>query len=74
MYGNVITKFPGWVDLLSYGAPLLNLDLCCVTRECLLFFSLKLAGERLKHCFKCILDASVLGTFVLTLPLMYLVC
>ena len=46
-----------------------NLDLCCVTRECLLFFSLKLAGERLKHCFKCVSDTSVLGTFMLTLPL-----
>ena len=50
-----------------------NLDLCCVTRECLLFFSLKLAGERLKHCFKCVSDTSVLGTFMLTLPL-YVPC
>jgi len=52
---------------------LLNLDLCCVSRECLLFLSLKLTGERLgnrlKHCFKWVSDTSVLGTFVLTLPL-----
>ena len=35
---------------------LLNLDLCCLTREWLLFLSLKLTGERLgnrlKHFFK----------------------
>ena len=56
---------------------LLNPDLCCVTRECLPFLSLKLTGERLgnrlKHFLKCILDTSVLGTFVLTLPL-YVPC
>ena len=53
---------------------LLNLDLCCLTREWLLFLSLKLTGERLgnrlKHFFFwCALDTSVLGAFVLTLPL-----
>ena len=56
---------------------LLNLDQCCVTKECLLFLSLKLTGERLgnrlKHFLKCVLDTSVLGTFMLTLPL-YVPC
>ena len=56
---------------------LLNPDLCFVTREYLLLLSLKLTGERLgnrlKHCFKCVSDTSVLGTFVLTLPL-YVPC
>ena len=48
-----------------------------MTREYLLLLSLKLTGEtlgnRLKHCFKCVLDTSVLSTFVLTLPL-YVPC
>ena len=56
---------------------LLNLDLCCVTLECLLFLSLKFTGERLgnrlKHFLKCVLDTSVLGNFVLTL-LLYVRC
>ena len=56
---------------------LLNLDLCCVTRECLLFLSLKLTGGRLgnwlKHFYKCVLDTSVLGTVMLALPL-YVPC
>ena len=48
-----------------------------MTREYLLLLSLKLTGERLgnrlKHCFKCVLDTSVLSTFVLTLPI-YVPC
>ena len=55
---------------------LLNLDLCCVARECLLFLSyiwLVRDLTRLKHFFKCALDTSVLGTFVLTVPL-YIPC
>ena len=48
-----------------------------MTKECLLFLSLKLTcerlGNRLKYFLKCILDTSVLGTFMLTLPL-YVPC
>ena len=48
-----------------------------IYKECLLFLSLILTGERLgnrlKHFLKCVLDTSVLGTFVLTLPL-YVPC
>ena len=48
-----------------------------IYKECLLFLSLILTGERLgnrlKHFLKCILDTSGLGTFVLTLSL-YVPC